>query len=160
MDSILQLPSSYIFQPLAFENLGPFDNNFQTVDLCSVRVLSTCVSNRPALCNFFFSIPLITLKHSHRRLRCNDFCRLHCAAMMTSTFLSIPGCCPSMIYAVFLCDARHPLFLAVWSSAAYRNDRHGRTMIICDAWRLPIKVPDVRRRYWPVAIRNRMWCSK
>ena len=40
--------------------------------------------------------------HRHRHPRC--------AAMTTSTGLSNPWCCPSMIYAIFLCDACHPLF--------------------------------------------------
>ena len=50
---------------------------------------------------------------------------------------SIPLCCPSIIYKVFLCDDYHPLFLVVWYSAAYYDDRHGWTMIACDAWRQP-----------------------
>ena len=65
--------------------------------------------------------------------------------------ISIPWCYPSMIYEVFLCDHYHPLFLVVWSSAAYHDYRHGQTMIACDAWRLTVKASDVRRGYWPVA---------
>ena len=57
------------------------------------------------------------------------FCDPRCTATSTMTGLSIPWCCPSTIYAVFLCNVHHPLFLAVWSSAAYRDDRHGRTMV-------------------------------
>ena len=56
--------------------------------------------------------------------------------MTTSTGLSIPWCCLFMIYAVFLCDVSHPLLLAVFSSVAYHDDKHGGTMITCDAWRL------------------------
>ena len=53
-------------------------------------------------------------------------------AMMTSTGTSIPWCCPSTIYAVYLCDAFHPRSPVVWSSAAYHGDRRGRTMIALD----------------------------
>ena len=36
--------------------------------------------------------------------------------------------------------------------------RYGRIMITRDAWRLTLKVPDVRRRHWPVAIRlHKFW---
>ena len=48
-----------------------------------------------------------------------DLCHPRCAAMTTSTGLSIPWRCPSMIYVVFLCDACHPPFLEVWSSSPY-----------------------------------------
>ena len=67
-----------------------------------------------------------------------DLCHPRCAAMPISTGLSIPWCCPSMIYMVFICDDCHPLFPVVWSSVPYPNDRHGRTMIVCDAWRLTV----------------------
>ena len=77
--------------------------------------------------------------------------------MTTSTGLSILWCCPSMIHKVFVCDAYHPLFLAVWSSAAYHDDRHGRTMITYDVWRLTVKPPDLRWGYWPVAIHIRLF---
>ena len=66
--------------------------------------------------------------------------------------MSIPWSCLSMIYAIFLCDHDHPLLIVVWSSTAYHDDTHGRTMIACDAWRLPVKAPDVWRGYWPVSI--------
>ena len=62
-----------------------------------------------------------------------DLRRPQCAAMTTSTGLSIFWYCPSVTYEVSLCDDDHPLFLVVWSSAAYRDDRHGRTRIVCDA---------------------------
>ena len=42
--------------------------------------------------------------------------------------------------------------------AAYRDDRHDRTMITGDAWQLTIKVNDVRRRYWPVTIHICSFC--
>ena len=42
--------------------------------------------------------------------------------------------------------------------AAYCDGRHGRTMTTCDAWRLTVKVPDVRRGYWPVAMHIRSFC--
>ena len=38
-----------------------------------------------------------------------------------------------------LCDDYYPLFLVVWSLAAYHDGRHRRTMIACDAWRLTVK---------------------
>ena len=56
-----------------------------------------------------------------------------------------------MIYTVFICDDYHPLFLVVWSLAAYHDDRHGLTMIACDTWRLSVKDPGVRWRHRPVA---------
>ena len=78
---------------------------------------------------------------------------------MTVTGLSIPWCCPSVIYAVFLCDDYRLLFLVVWFLATYRDGRRGRTMITCDAWRLTIKVPSgVWGGYWAVAIRIRSIC--
>ena len=43
------------------------------------------------------------------------------------------------------------------SSAAWNDDKHGRTMIACDAWRLIVNAPDVRRRCWPVAIHIRLF---
>ena len=60
------------------------------------------------------------------------------AATMTSTGLSIPWCCTSTIYVVFLCDNYHSLFIVEWSSAAYHDVRYDRTrtMIACEAWRL------------------------
>ena len=39
-----------------------------------------------------------------------NFCHLRCAPTTTMTGLSIPWCCLSMIYAVFLCDDCHLLF--------------------------------------------------
>ena len=66
---------------------------------------------------------------------------------------------PSMIYEVFIWDEYYPLFLVVWSSTAHRDDRHGRTMIACDAWQLKVKAPDVRPEYWPVAIHIRLACA-
>ena len=39
-----------------------------------------------------------------------DLCHPRCAAMTTSTGLSILWYCPSMIYDVFLCDDYHPLY--------------------------------------------------
>ena len=64
-----------------------------------------------------------------------DACHLQRVAMMTSTGSSIPWCCPSTIYAVYLRDAFRPRSPVVWSSAAYHSDIHGRTMIVlrlCD----------------------------
>ena len=40
----------------------------------------------------------------------------------------------STTYAVYLSDAFRPRSPVVWSSPAYHGDRHGRTMITCDAW--------------------------
>ena len=40
------------------------------------------------------------------------------------------SCCPFMIYPIFICVAYRPLSLVVWSSTAYHDDRHGRTIII------------------------------
>ena len=63
----------------------------------------------------------------------SDFCCLRNAATTTITGLSISWCCPSMIYAVFLCDEYHLLFpVVLWFLAAYGDGRHGRTRIICD----------------------------
>ena len=76
-----------------------------------------------------------------------EFCRLRFAATTTMTGLSIPWCCPSMIHTVFLCDANHPLFLVVWSSVAYHDDRHGWTMIAWDASWLTVNALDVQRGY-------------
>ena len=85
-----------------------------------------------------------------------DICHPRCAAITTSTGLSIPCCYPSMIYEVFLCDDCHSLFLVVWLFAAYHDaGRYGRPTITWDVWRLIIKVPDVRREYWPVALHIR-----
>ena len=67
---------------------------------------------------------------AHRRLSSQR------RAMMTLTGPFIPWCCPSTTYAVYLCDAFRPRSPVVWSSAAYHGNRHGRTMITCDAWRL------------------------
>ena len=53
-----------------------------------------------------------------------DLRHRRCAAMTTSTGLSIPWCSPSLIYEVFLCDDYHPLFFVVWVSATYHDDRH------------------------------------
>ena len=78
-----------------------------------------------------------------------DCCHPLCAAMTTSTGLSIPWCSSSMIYDIFLCDDCHPLFIVVWSSAAYHDDRHGQTMIACVAWRLTVRAPGIRRGYRP-----------
>ena len=52
----------------------------------------------------------------------------------------------------------HPLFPVVWFLAVYRNSRHGRAMITCDAWRLTIKVRNVQRGYWPVALLIHSFC--
>ena len=71
--------------------------------------------------------------------------------MTRSTGLCIPWCCLSMIYEVFFYDNYHPLFFVVRFSAAYHDDRHVRTMTACNAWRLTVKVPDVRRGYRPIA---------
>ena len=81
-----------------------------------------------------------------------DFCLPRRAVMTTSTGLSIRWCCLSMIYAVFLWDAYQPLFLVVWSSAAYHDDRHYLIMIACDACRLTINALGDRIGYRPVAI--------
>ena len=72
--------------------------------------------------------------------------------LSSATGLSIPYCCPSMIYEVFLCDDYHPLFPVVLSSAAYHDDRHGWTMIACGTWWLTVNAPNVWRGHWPVAI--------
>ena len=47
-----------------------------------------------------------------------NLCCLRCTATMTVTGLSIPWCCPSIIYAVFLCNNRLQLFLLVLFSAS------------------------------------------
>ena len=51
-----------------------------------------------------------------------------------------------------LCDDFHLLFHVVWFLIAYRDGGRGRTTLTCDAWRLTVKVPDVQRGYWPIAI--------
>ena len=72
-----------------------------------------------------------------------------CSAEQWWRGLARPFCCPCTNYAVFLCDAFHPRSPVVWSSAAYIGDRHGRTMMNCDAWRLTAEAPKVRLGYWP-----------
>ena len=71
-----------------------------------------------------------------------------CAVLMTSTGPSIPWRCPSMIYAVFLCDTA-PCSLIFgrvsWQQTWPKHDS-------LDAWRLTVKGPDVQRRYRPVVI--------
>ena len=87
---------------------------------------------------------------------------LRCAATMSMTDLSIPWCCPSTIYAVFLYDDCHLLFpRIIFGSVLWRQ-----TWPIHDNLRrLPIKVPDVRRGYWPAAMHIRsfllsVWYAK
>ena len=85
----------------------------------------------------------VSLRYSDRR----------CAARrLMPSAMSIPWCCPSMIYAVFICDDYHLLFPAllvsvIWFVAAHHDGIHSQTMITCDAWWLTMKVPDVRRGY-------------
>ena len=86
-----------------------------------------------------------------------NLCHAWYAAMTTLTCLSIPWCCPSMICEVFLGDAYHPRSLLVWSSTAYRGDKHGSATITCDPWRFAVNASDVRRGYWPVAIHIRLF---
>ena len=71
--------------------------------------------------------------------------------------LSIPRCCPSMIYVVFLCNDYHLLFPEVWFLAAYHDGRHGLTVIICDTLQLIVRAPDVQRGCWPVAKHFRLF---
>ena len=68
---------------------------------------------------------------------------------MTSTGLSIPWCCLSMIYDVFLSYDYHPLFLVVC---------HHSSVLWQHTWpnydslqRLTVKAPDVWRGDWPAA---------
>ena len=49
---------------------------------------------------------------------------------MTTTGPFIPGCCPAMIDAVFLCNGYRLLFPVVCFLEAYRDGRQDRTMII------------------------------
>ena len=63
-----------------------------------------------------------------------DTCPLQCRAHIDWPIH--PWCCPSTIYAVYLSDAFRPRSPVVWSSTAYHGNRHCRTMITCDAWRL------------------------
>ena len=76
---------------------------------------------------------------------------IHILVSLSLTVINIPWRCPSMTYEVFLCDNYDQLFLAIWSSAAYHDKTHGRTMIACDIRQLTVKAPDVRQRYRPVA---------
>ena len=82
-----------------------------------------------------------SLRYSNRGWLPIDFSLLRCTATMTMTVLFIPCCCLSMIYVEFLCDDYDLLLSEVWFWQ--------RVMITCDAWHLTIKVPDVRRGYWP-----------
>ena len=84
-------------------------------------------------------------------------CRLRCAAT-TMSGLSIPWCCTSMIYVVFLCNDYHSMFTAVrfFGSVSWRQIWPNYDNL----WRLTIKVPDVQWRYWPVTIlRVRSFCA-
>ena len=51
------------------------------------------------------------------------------------SFLFIPWCYPSVIYAVFFCVYHFPLFSVVSYSTAYLVGRHN-LLITCDTWRL------------------------
>ena len=82
-------------------------------------------------------------------------CHRLCIALMTSTGLY----CPSVIYAVFLCDPDHPLFLVILSSAAYHYDRHDRTMIYFDDWLLKVNAPDIPWGCQAVDIHIRLFCA-
>ena len=69
-----------------------------------------------------------------------DLCHPWYTVVATLTGLSIPWCCPSMIYELFLCDDYHPQFLVICSLAAYHDGIYGQTMIACDTWQLTAKV--------------------
>ena len=84
-----------------------------------------------------------------------DACPLQRGTMMTTTGPSIPWCCPSITYAVYLCNAFHPRSPVVWSLARHHGDRHGWTMITCNALRLTEKATEARLGYWSAAIRSR-----
>ena len=75
--------------------------------------------------------------------------------------------CDAQWLACSFLDVVHPWLMRsscalttplVWFLTAYYDGRHGRTMITCDTSLLPIKVPDVQRGYWPVAIHIRSFC--